>query len=264
MQLQDLENWVLWNTQQSELVNFGSVPNWASANNPQLPQTAVDAAINRAYARVLQDLADLEIATFTSTIASVAQTSDYALPLNSGDPAVQRICRVYYQPVGQSYTQELEPGVRLISWKKFQAQTGAGYLRPFTYGVIPDYVAVSPNRTKLSFYPGSADAGDTITVEYVPYITAGSSVPPLAAPTDTPILPDSCDDSIQFLATAYCWPKLAPRDGAVMQQWLSMYEMEKKRLREDLAQRSRGDTQQITDRALELYYSNPQGLPLIT
>lgn len=264
MQLQELQNWVLWNTQQSELVNFGSVPNWASATNPQLPQAAVNAAINRAYARVLQDLADLEIATYTATIASVSQQSDYTLPLNAGDPNIQRLCRVYYQPQGQAYTQELEPGVRLVSWKKFQAQCGAGYLRPFTCGTIPDYVAVYPDRTKLSFYPGTANAGDTITIEYVPYLTAGTSVAPLANATDSPILPDACDDAIQFLATSYCWPKLQPRDLAPANQYLAQYKDELKRLREDLSQRSRGDTQQITDRAVELMFSNPQGLPIIT
>lgn len=263
MQLQDTENWVLWNTQQSELVNFGSVPNWASANNPQLPRSAVDAAINRAYIRLLQDLADLEIATVTTTKASVAQQSDYTLPLNAADPAVQRICRVYYQPVGQSYTQELEPGVRLVSWKKFQSLNGAGYLRPFTYGTIPDFVAVSPDRKKLSFYPGTANAGDTITIEYVPYVTAGSSVPLLVAETDTPILPDSCDDAMVYLATSYCWPKLQPADFGPMNEWLGLYARELARLREMLSQRSRGDFQQITDAALELYYSNPQGIPIL-
>src|SRR5215469_2701416 len=220
LQLQDIQNAVLFQLQQSELLNFGGAPNWAAATNPAIQQNALTFWINRAYERVMVDLADCEIELAYFTMTSTAQMSDYPLPpggvinnyanpsqsipnINlSAYPQIMRASRVFYTPVGQPWTQEHEGGVRLVSWGQFQRHAAFGYLRPFTYNVIPDYCAVQPNRKVLSFFPGTASNGDTITVEYVPSLTVGSSWPPLAALTDTPTLPGEAEMMLVYWSTA--------------------------------------------------------------
>jgi len=275
MELQDLENSVLFNLQQSELVNFGSTPNYASATNPAISKAALDFQINRAYMRVYSDLSDCEIALAYFSILSVANSSDYPLPPGgsfpniynpsqplpvidlSAFPNVQRISRILYNPVGQPWTQGMEGGIRLVSWRQFMGVSAFGYMRPFTYNIIPDYCTVTPNRKILSFFPGTASAGDTITVEYVPYLTAGTSWPPLANPTDVPRLPDAADDMITLWATALCWPKL--REMQAQDVYMAKYFAEMERVRDMLGPRSRGDTFRIRDNELGLAESYPIG-----
>jgi hypothetical protein len=257
VQLQDLENGVLSNTQQSQLVNFGGPPPWANATNPQLNQGIVDYAVNRAYQRLMSDLADIEIYTYQTVFSSTANTINYNFPLNVGDPNMQRVMRVFYQPIGQSWTLEFAPGARLVSWTRFQAYAGDGYLRPFTYDIIPQFASITPNRKTLSFFPGCANAGDTITVQYVPVLTPGTSVPPLVAETDAIVLPDECEEAIIYWATSLCWPKL--REFGAMREYQQMYAAEVERLRETLSQRSKGDTQRFVDREESLWNSMPIG-----
>lgn len=264
--LQDLQNSVLFNLQQSELVNFGNPPNYAGASNPAISLNALTHWINRAYERTMVDLSDCEIALAYFTIHSQANCSDYPLPPgNSATPItniynpsqtiptidlslypnVQRVSRVLYTPVGQPWTQEHEGGVRLVSWGQFQRHNAFGYLRPFGYNVIPDYCAVTPNRTMISFWPGTASNNDTITVEYVPYLTGGNSLTfnPLANPGDVPMLPGEAEDMIIYWATAMCWPKL--REMQAAQVYEQKYVAEMHRVRDLLGPRSRGDTFRI-------------------
>lgn len=275
MQLQDLENAVLWNLQQSELVNFGSVPNYAGATNPAIDQNSLIFQINRAYMRVYADLSDCEIALAYFTLSSVANSSDYPLPpggvipniynpsqtipnINlSAYPKVQRVSRILYNPVGQPWTQSHEGGIRLVSWRQFLGYSAFGYLRPFTYNVIPDYCTITPNRQILSFFPGTASNGDQITVEYVPYLTTGTQWPPLVNPTDSPVLPDEAEDMIVYWATALCWPKLREMQAAA--DYTQRYAMEMQRVRDMLGPRSRGDTFRIQDSEMGLAESYPIG-----
>ena len=190
MQLQDIANDVLFNLQQSELVNFGGEPNYAATVNPAISQNALTFQINRAYQRVMADLADCEITLAYYQITSQANLSDYPLPPGgpgivnyynptspipdldlSANAKVMRVSRVLYHPVGQVWTQGQEGGIRLVSWRQFMGYSAFGYLRPFTFNIIPDYVTITPNRQILSFFPGTASDGDTITVErvVVPY-----------------------------------------------------------------------------------------------
>ncbi|MDE2102022.1 MAG: hypothetical protein KGL39_32550, partial [Patescibacteria group bacterium] len=60
-QLQDIENEILSNLQQSELVNFSGVPNWGAATNPEFDQPTVDYRINQAYVKLYEDLGDLDL-----------------------------------------------------------------------------------------------------------------------------------------------------------------------------------------------------------
>lgn len=248
--LNDLENEVLFNTQQSELINYGGAPNWAKSTNPYLTQAAVDFQINRAYRRVIQDLADIQLALYRLVLYSLKNVSDYALPPNTlpqytslgssflgslqlnappgagstgvwGEgqwgsmvwssppaPRVQRITRVIYSPAGQPWSQDMEGNIRLVSWQEFMRRCAFGYLRPFTFGIIPDYCAVTPDRQMLSFFPGTATQGDAIGIEYVPELTPNSAWDELDQPTDTPQLPEETHDLIVLWATHLIWFKL--------------------------------------------------------
>ena len=280
MQLQDIENEVLFNLQQSELVNFGGMPNYAAATNPAIAQPALLFQVNRAYQRVMTDLADCEITLAYYQLTSQANLSDYPLPPGGPNivnyynptspipdldltavPNVMRVSRVLYHPVGQVWTQGQEGGIRLVSWRQFMGYSAFGYLRPFTFNIIPDYVTITPNRKILSFFPGTASDGDTITVEYVPYLTADTTFQPLAQPDDAPILPDEAHDMIVYWATALCWPKL--REMGAAQQYQQMYAQEALRVRDMLGPRSRGDTFRIRDTELGLAESYPIGGALV-
>lgn len=280
MQLQDIENDVLFNLQQSELVNFGGTPLYEVATNPAIAQTALLFQINRAYMRVMADLADCEIALAYYQLTSQANLSDYPLPpggpgivnyynptspipnINlSTSPLVMRVSRVLYNPVGQVWTQGQEGGIRLVSWRQFMGYCAFGYLRPFTFNIIPDYVTITPNRQILAFFPGTASNGDTITVEYVPYLTPGTDFPPLVAPTDAPNIPDEATDMLVYWATSLCWPKL--REMGAAAEYQKMYAQEMMRVRDMLGPRSRGDTFRIRDTELGLAESYPIGGALV-
>lgn len=275
LQLQDIQNAVLFNLQQSEAINFGGPPNWAASTNPGITQNALTFWINRAYERTMVDLSDCEIELAYFTMTSTAQMSDYPLPPggvinNYANPSqsipninlstyanIQRVSRVFYTPVGQPWTQEHEGGVRLLSWSQFQRHCAFGYLRPFTFNVIPDYCAVQPNRKVISFFPGTASNGDTITLEYVPELTPGTNFPPLVALTDMPMLPGEAEMMLVYKTTAFCWPKL--REMQAAQTYDQMYEHEKMRVRDMLGPRSRGDTFRL-DRAEDaVVLSYPMG-----
>jgi hypothetical protein len=273
--LADLANSVLWNLQQSELVNFGGKPNWSSATNPAITEQGLHFQINRAYQRTLVDLADCEIELAHFSFDSVANKCDYALPPGgdidnyynpsspvpvvdlSGHARVQRVSRILYHPHGQPWTQDFAGGIRLVSWRQFMGYCAFGYLRPFTFNIIPDYVAVTPNRKILAFFPGTASDNDHITVEYIPYLTPGTPFPPLTNGEDEPTLPDEADNMIIYWATALCWPKL--REMQAAQTYQQMYTAEALRVRETLGPRSRGDTFRIQDTALGLAESYPIG-----
>lgn len=280
--LNSLQNAVLSNLQLSELVNqtdFTQPPLWATATLPAISQVYLTYNINRAYQRTLLGLSDCEIDLAYITFPSVATSSDYALPPGntvanpvtniynpsqtiptidlSAFPLVQRVSRVLYTPNGQPWTLAMEGGIRLISWRAFLGHAAFNYLRPFTYNIIPDYAAVTPNRKILSFFPGTASANDTITVEYVPMLTAGTPWPPLAAGTDSPIVPDEANQMLEYWATALCWPKL--REFGAKKEYEQMFYGEERRVRELLGPRSRGDTFRIQSANQGLVESYPIG-----
>jgi hypothetical protein len=126
--------------------------------------------------------------------------------------------RVWYQPLGQLYRLELEPGARLISWEQFNRKTGAGYLLNFSFATNPDYCAITPTRDSIYFYPGPFTSGDLVTVEYSPLITANTSIPPtawgyLVNAADQPMVPEDCQDAIWMGATAFLMPKAREYEG---------------------------------------------------
>lgn len=275
MTLSDIQNAVLFNLQQSELVNFGSDPLWATATNPPIDHKAMTFQINRAYTRVYVDLADCEIELANATFQSIANHSDYPLPPGTAThnytnptqkitpityvkaPTCMRLMHVYYNPVGQPWTQDMEGGIRLVSWGQFMRFSSFGYLRPFTYNIIPDFCAVTPDRKFISFFPGTASTGDTVTIEYVPELTDATPFAPLQQALDTPVLPAESQDMLIMWATSLCWPKLREMQAAA--EYQQLYKAEMTRVREQLGPRSKGDTFRFSRAEDGLWQSYPIG-----
>lgn len=236
--------------------NPGGAPNWGGLTNPSFSQAVVDFAINRAYERLMMDVADLELYSQVLSITSVANTYQYPLAA-SGYPKIHLVQRLFYAPQGLSYTLEFTPGVRLISWDAFQEFTAAGYLQQFAFGVQPDFAAIDPTRTNLYFYPGSANSGDTITLNYVPIPTAGTTVPPLSAETDTPVLPADTHEAIAYSALAFLWIKAREFDASM--SFRKLYAEEVQRIRDLYYRSSAGSSMRIRDKNEMLVMQYPFG-----
>ncbi len=103
---------------------------------------------------------------------------------------------------------------------------------------------------QLGFFPGSASAGDLITLKYAPMWTTGTDVGPLVLNTDTPYFAEDCHDAIVFYALQFLWIKA--RELATAQYFAGLYTEEIQRLRESYLRRSRGDRVSISWREDEL------------
>src|SRR5215469_5277281 len=161
MTLQDLENACLIYLQQQG-ANPGGAPTWSALTNPQFNQATVDWAINRAYERLLGDVAQLELAANSITVSSVSGNFFYTATPPAGQPLVSRFNRIFYAPVGLNYTYEYRPGFLFIDWTEFQKMTDFGYLLQTgaSTATLPTYWSLYPDRSKLVCYPGTANAGD--------------------------------------------------------------------------------------------------------
>lgn len=260
MQLQQIENEILNRSQQTELVNFAGAPNWAASTNPTLNQALIDYYANRGYIRAAKAVGELELICFTAaTIFSVANQGAYALPptVTSGspNPPVHLIQRVFYAPLGQNYTLEMEPGVRLIPWKTYQRWTQAGWLSQLTAGPQPAVCSVTPNRQQLVFFPEPSGNGDSITIQYSPVPTTGTLVPLMAAETDVPLLPDECDELIILDAMKSVWERL--REFGAANQAEQEYQARLAEIKADCLKRSKGDKMQITDASDDFNTAGP-------
>lgn len=194
-------------------------PLWSSVQNAQFSQGLVEFAINEGYKKVMGDLDDIELALVSYTFSSTATTNSYTFPpVNYAQ--VSHIARIFYQPFGLPYSREFRPGTELVSWAKFQRVTGQGYLNPYSYGTQPLFATVDPTRTKIFFYPGSARAGDTVTVDYTPIPTpysagiAPTGCPILVNASDTPIIPADCHMAIVYYALSILWVRAREVDMA--------------------------------------------------
>ena len=234
MELGDLSNSALVLLQQpgaAYTVGGGTVtgPTWSALTNPQFSQGLVEFAINEGYKVLAGDLADIKLALVSYVLTSTALTYKYALP---GTPSAattnyarfSRISKVFYQPFGLPYTYEYRPGSGFISWSNYQLEyTGQGYLQPYAYGTQPRVATIDPPRQNLYFFPGSARAGDTVTIEYAPIPTPPSAtgVPAvgcsiLIQPTDNPVFPDDCDMAILYYALGFLWVRAREQSIALM------------------------------------------------
>src|SRR6185312_6424045 len=146
----------------------------ASMANITLAQSLLIDSANPALTEVVLVTA-VTSTTFTATFANSHGTG--ALVANVVMPAVSKVQRVFYAPQGQNYTREYIRGQQLISWDKFQhLYTGQGYLQKYGFATIPVACAVSPTRSTIQFYPGSASAGDAISITYTPMLTTGAYI----------------------------------------------------------------------------------------
>jgi hypothetical protein len=260
--LADLQNEILSTLQQTQLVNFGGTPNWASVTNPEFDEPTVNYWINRAYLKVMRNVSDIDVAMFSCTFPSVANGIFYALPppVASGlpNPPCAEVRRLFYTPAGLGYTLEFEPALRMVPWKEFQRYTASGYLQNFSYGTQPQICSVTPDRKQLAFYPGTANAGDTIELQYAPVPTVGTLVPLLANEGDVPyVLPDDFHELISIYALYKLWPKA--RSLGASADFLKQYWDQLNDLRAMWKRRSGGDRQRFTDSTLDRASSGPWG-----
>lgn len=262
MTLQDMENYVLLLSQQPG-ANPGGTPTWGALGaNPILGQQFVDFAINRGYSKLLDDLADLELQEVTYQFLSTPFTNYYPLPptapLSGVPPACRIFNRCFYQPNGLPYSVEFHAGSRMIPWEEFQVYTGQGYLIPYSYSAtVPDVCAISPDRTQIGFFPGSGNAGDTITIKYAPNLTVNTDVAPLSVETSIPFFPEDCHEAIVYWAMTLVWIKL--REAGESMASRKAYQDEITRIRENYLRRSRADKLTLTsidDALMTRYWPN--------
>jgi hypothetical protein len=223
--------------------NFGAAPAWASFPSADFPQATVDFFINEGYRAFLSDTADMELFLVEYTFLSTENTSTYAFPI-AGYAECAEIARIYYQPVGLPYTREFDPGVEFTSWQEFQRITGQGYLLPYSFGTQPQLCAVDPLRQNIVFYPGSANVGDTITVQYIPLPTGtATGCPLLVNPTDTPVTKSDTHLTICYRAAAEIW--IQAREAQTAAYYMKRYEDGVAKIRKRYELLSHGDTKRI-------------------
>lgn len=190
------------------------------------------------------DLEDLELSLISFTITSTASTFKYAIPA-AGYAPISHVGRVFYQPKGLLYNLEFRPGSELISWSEFQGKySGQGYLLPYAFGTQPLVATIDPLLANLYFYPGSASAGDTITVEYQPLPLKGATgCPTLVNATDTPLLPLDCHMLIFYYAMWLLWARA--REMGAMELYDKKYLQEIIMIRSKYTKKHHGDTFRI-------------------
>ncbi len=157
---------------------------------------------------------------------------------------IRTLRRVWYQPLGQLYRLELEPGARLISWESFNRKTGASYMLSFSASTQPDYCALDPTRQQLYVFPGPYTTGDQITLEYCPIITTNTAIPAtnwgyLNNATDVPMLPEDAQDAIWIGAVSFLQPKA--REVATGKLYGDLYKDEVQRIKDNYTRDSAGD-----------------------
>jgi hypothetical protein len=193
----------------------------------------------------------LTVSSSASTKISIAASGATLTGGTAASPSLRTLRRVYYQPLGLTYTLSRAPGVRLISWDDYLKLTVDGYLQYFSAGQFPDYVAMNTTRTKLHLYPTPYESGDTITFEYAPQLTNSASIPAsnygyLVNGTDVPLLPEDAQDLIWMYACYLLWPK--SREIGTAQLYKQMYQEKLTQVLENYMQASQGASFGIRDK----------------
>ena len=259
--LAQMENDVLSTLQQTALVNFAGAPNWAAATNPEFDQATVDYRLNEGYLKVVRDVSDIDVAMYEASFLSTAQTYSYPLPpaVASGNPnpPMAEMRRLFYSPQGFPFTLEHEPGIRMLPWKEFQRYTASGYLQPASFGPYPEVCSITPDRKHLYFYPGSANAGDTIQIQYSCVPTPGTLAPLLVNESDTMIVPDDFAELVVIYALYKLWPKARALTAA--EAFLAQYQKQLDYIRAMWKRRHGADQQRFTDVNLDRQTSGPWG-----
>lgn len=257
-QLEDLENELLLIMQQNAAYSFGSAPNFTLITNPAFNKSSIDFYINRGYERAMADTARFQIYTTSAVFPSTASTWNYVIP-PSGSPTIAMVFRVLYQPVNFPYKIIYDPGKRLIATRDFNFYSGEGLLSPYTFASYPTTMAISDDRTQLWLYPGSLNAGDTITLQYAPLPTPGTSVPFLVNNTDQPVLPSDTRQAIVEWASYTLWLRMREMQQAGIAK--QNYSQEIERIKYIYDQRSLGDQTGFMDQLDALGMPSALGFP---
>jgi len=261
VQLGDMSNLTLTLLQQPNaafVVGGGTPtgPTWQT--NQQFSQGLVEFCINEGYKKLMGDIEGIELALVSFTLTSTQQTYKYAIP-PSGYAIISHVARVFYQPKGLPYNREFRQGKELVSWAEYTRYTGQNYLLPYAFGTQPWIATVDPLRANVYFYPGSAIAGDTITVDYTPIPTNpisgvnATGCPIMVLPTDAPIIPSDCHMAIVYYALSLLW--IRAREAATAGMYDKLYRDEVQKIINKYTKLTHGDTIRIEafDDSLSLY-----------
>ncbi len=195
---QDLQNLSLWRLRQRG-VNFGNTP--SESVTDQNPPYAVKLLLNMAYSEFLSATIEAQIATLKTSFLTTANATNYSLaplpvtPLGGPNPAVLRVIEATYTTQTGGQNAGYEYGISLVSSDRFAAIAG-DYTRRLSYfGPRVEYAARLYRRPYLEVLPGTAVAGDLISVTIVPdpnaspATLAASLGGPLVNDADVPLFP---------------------------------------------------------------------------
>lgn len=247
MTLGDFENLILVTLQQPGPDYTTGAPDWSTLNSPQYSQGLIDFCVNEGYRQCMAQLWEFQLTVKSFTFLSTVRTSSYAIPPIGFSP-IGHLVRGFYQPAGLPYNWEFKPGVGLISWDEFQqSYTGQGYLNPFSFAVQPYVATVDPLLANIFFYPGSANAGDTITIYYIPQVSPNNTdagAPLLSNSGDTPLLPLDTHMAIFYFAMHLLWVRA--RESGESLKYLQLYQAAIVDAKNKYARKFNGDNVRIT------------------
>ena len=194
---QDLQNLALWRLRQRG-VNFGMVAQ--NTVNDQNTPYAVKLLLNMGYSEFLSRTLDAKIAVLKTSFLTTLNATNYSLaplpptPLGALNPAALRVIEATYTTAVGGQNAGYEYGISLVSSDRFAFLSG-DYTRRLSYfGPRVEYAARLYRRPFLEVLPGTATAGDTISVTIVPDPNASPGVPaalggPLVNDADVPLFP---------------------------------------------------------------------------
>ncbi len=195
---QFLQNLALWRLRQRG-VSFGNAP----GNGPtdQDPPSLVQQLLNQGYSEFLSRTLESKIAIVKTQFLTTLNAIAYPIsplpntPLDAANPALMRILELTYTTQTGGTNAGYEYIVDLISGDRFAQVTG-GYTRRLSwFGPRVLYAARIHRKTQLEVAPGTATAGDIITITGVPDPNASAigvsaaNGGQLVNPTDVPLFP---------------------------------------------------------------------------
>jgi hypothetical protein len=189
---QDLQNLSLWRLRQRG-VNFQAAP--GNGPNDVVPPYVINTLLNLGYSEFLTATIEAYIATLKTSFLTVANATAYSLrpmpntPANVANPAPLRVLEVTY-----TTATGMEYGVELVDTKRFASLSGNYSRRLSWFGPRVQYAARLYRRPQLEVLPGTATAGDTMSVTFVPDPANSAGVAcalggPMSQAGDVPLIP---------------------------------------------------------------------------
>lgn len=202
MNFQDMQNEVLFGARQRG-VNYGNSP--ANSASDLLSPIMIARKLNDAYNDFLKDTSDSPPQVMPITVATSANARGYSLrpcgPSIGGalNPAAMRVKRVEYTYAAGGQIGQTKR-IRGLGTQRFDQVTFQQALRLGAFAAIPAcWAQIMGRPDQIDFYPGTATAGDYLTLWIVPDpIATGRLQPslsaalggPLVNDADVPLLPD--------------------------------------------------------------------------